>query len=132
MRKAVRVCVPEIGHYWFWLVTYKSRYDLIRAAADYQGVAYGQVGMSDLEEDGILGCFSDNKLKTNYLGIMRLFDLSSQTIVHESVHAAVCLANKRHGWSRSLSREKEETVAYSTDAIANAVMAVLYPEDFDA
>lgn len=127
MRAAVHVCVPGYGCWWLWVVTYDTRKDLIKAAAKYQGVPYDQVGMSEEEEDGILGCFSDNKLKTHYLGIMRLWDLSSDTIIHEAVHAAVALAGKAHGF-KHLSTVKEEAIAYATTAIAEAVHDVLFEE----
>ena len=127
MRAAVQVCVPGYGHWWLWVVTYDTRKDLIKAAAKYQGVPYDQVDMSDEEEDGILGCFSDNKLKSHYLGIMRLWDLSSGTIIHESIHAGVALAGKAHGF-KHLSTVKEEAIAYASTAIAEAVHDALFEE----
>lgn len=130
MRAAVRVCVPGYGHWWLWVVTYTTRHDLIQASADYQGIPYDQTGMSDTEDEGILGCFSDNKLKTKYLGIMRLWDTSMETIMHESIHAAVSLANKSHGF-KHLSTVKEEAIAYASTAITMAVHEALFGEDHD-
>ena len=127
MRKAVRVYVPDYGHWWFWLVTYDTCRQLIEAAARYHRIPVSKAGMSEAEEDGILGCFSDNKLKTHYLGMMRLWDLSSTTIIHESVHAAVCLAGKNHGFNH-MSTVKEEAIAYATTAISEAVHDVIFGE----
>lgn len=130
MRAAVRVCVPGYGHYWLWVVTYDTRRDLIRAAADYQGIPISKIDMSEQEEDGILGCFSDNKLRTNYLGIMRLWDLGTETIMHESVHAAVAMAGKVHG-HKHLSTVKEEAIAYAATAITMAVHDALFGENHE-
>jgi hypothetical protein len=124
VRTAVQVCVPGYGHYWLWLVTYETRAELYAAAKTYSGHT-----MSDDEE--VEACFSSNQLKTNYLGIMRLYDLSTETIIHESVHAAACLANKNHGFSRTLSQAKEEAIAYGAEAIATAVHEVIYPGEHD-
>src|SRR5689334_4172100 len=86
--------------------------------------------MSDQEYDGILGCFSDNKLKTNYLGIMRLYDTGFETIIHESIHAAVAMAGKEHGF-KHLSTVKEEAIAYASTAIALAVHDALFGENHE-
>jgi hypothetical protein len=128
VRAAVRVCVPGYGHWWLWVATYDTRRQLIEAAANYQGIPVSQVDMSEKEEDGILGCFSDNKLKTNYLGIMRLWDLGIETIMHESIHAAVSMAGKVHGF-KHLSTVKEEAIAYSATAITMAVHEALFGEN---
>jgi hypothetical protein len=78
-------------------------------------------------DDQICGMFSDNEKLTNYLGIMRLNDISTETIIHESVHAAICFAKKMHGWSRTLSLPKEEAICYGAEAITTAVHAAIYP-----
>lgn len=123
MRRAVRVCIQGYGHYWLWVVTYPTRQALKAAAEKYFG---GPIpDMSVEEEDGILGCFFDNQLKTNYLGIMRLWDTGYTTVLHECVHAAVAVANKNHG-KHHMSTVKEEAIAYSTTAIADAVVKALY------
>ena len=123
MRAAVRVPVEGYGSWWLWVVTYDTREELKAAAEQYYG--YPLPDMSVNEEDGILGCFTDNKLRTKYLGIMRLFDTSCDTVIHESVHAAIAMANREHG-SSHLSGVKEEAIAYATPAIAGAVMKVLH------
>lgn len=128
MRVAVRVCVPGYGHWWLWVVTYATRRELIEAAAAYQGIPIAKIDMSEQEEDGILGCFSDNKLRSNYLGIMRLWDLGAETIIHESIHAAVSMAGKVHG-HKHLSTVKEEAIAYAATAIAQAVHNALFEEE---
>jgi hypothetical protein len=123
LRKAVRVCVPGYGHYWLWVVTYETRQALKDAAEKYAGF---QLDMSVDEEDGIEGCFTDYLLRGSYLGIMRLYDVSMQTIIHESVHAGSCLSKKTHGKSRTLSQEKEEAIAYGAEAIAIAVADAVF------
>lgn len=124
MRTAVRVCVPGYGHYWLWVATYDTRAALYAASKAYDGHVMN-------EDDEVFACFSSNHLTSNYLGIMRLYDKSTETIIHESVHAAVCLARKHHGFSRTLSTAKEEAVAYGAEAISTAVHRVVYPEDHE-
>lgn len=126
MRTTVKVCVPGYGHYWLWLVTYDTREALKRAAEKHAGCALDDMTTDD--ETGIEGCFSDTvPFRGPYLGIMRLYNLSTACIIHESVHAAMCMAKKVHGKSNTMSHTKEEAVAYGTEAIALAVHEALFP-----
>lgn len=130
MRKAVRVCVPGYGHWWLWLVTYPTREALKAACEQHFGSTLPDMFTDD--HYGVEGTFTDNLPgKSPYLGIMRLYNTDFQCIVHESVHAAMCMAKKFHGESRTVSHTKEEAVAYGTEFIAAAVSRVLNPEEFD-
>lgn len=127
MRQRVKVCVPGYGHWWLWVVTYGTREELKAACERHCGHVLDDMSVD--EDDGIEGTFTDNlPFRGHYLGIMRLYNTSVETIIHESVHAASCLAKKVHGMSRTLSQQKEEAIAYGAEAIATAVVCAVHPD----
>ncbi|ORA25179.1 hypothetical protein [Mycobacterium aquaticum] len=122
------------GSPWYWLTV--AVYDTI---AELQAAAQ-RLRPSDVPGfwDNCAGCFqphTDNP-GSGYLGIMRLSheQLTVDTIVHESVHAAVAYTWRSLGlkalhlnpYSQRSMNEREEVMAHAVNGIACALLKHLH------
>lgn len=122
---ASRFTVSHRG-YWLTVAVYETTAELQAAAQRHRPSA--EPGFWD----NCAGCFQPHANEGGYLGIMRLSQqqLTADTIIHESVHAAVGFTWRSLGlkaihlnpYSQRSMNEREEVMAHAVNGIACALL----------
>lgn len=118
------------------MLDHKSRWICLRvydSDDELQTAAYRLVGEEKYGWDSVQGCFHPvlDTVPNGFLGTMRLSKehLTSEIVIHESVHAAATFVRLASGTEPRLGfqcAKREETFAYAVGELAGRITEVLY------
>lgn len=125
-RFTVRHRFDDEPSYWFTVAVYDTAAELQSAASRHRPAEIKGFW------DNCAGCFQPSDSDSRYLGIMRLCreQMTADTVIHESVHAAITFTRKSRGlkalhlhpYSSLSMQSREEPLAHAVNGIACALL----------